>query len=51
MARKIVSNSNDLLIGVDVASEGDTGSPDSGGASPYLRRGGAKRYPVRSSEA
>jgi hypothetical protein len=34
-----VIDSNDGLMGVDVAGEGDTESPGSGGASPYLRRG------------
>jgi hypothetical protein len=29
-------------MGVDAASEGDTGSPGPGGASPYLRRGFAE---------
>jgi hypothetical protein len=47
MAPQMVIDSNDWLMGVDVASEGDTGSPGSGGASPYLRRSFPATCPVQ----
>jgi hypothetical protein len=43
MAVHIVFESKDLSFGGDAAEEDDTGSPGSGGASPYLRRGCPRR--------
>jgi hypothetical protein len=39
MVARLVVDRNELILGGDVTGECDAGSPGSGGASPYLRRG------------